>query len=257
LLAAGGTPYCGGTEVLAAMRMGLLAPAALVDLKRVPELAGISVADSDPAGISRADGDLMLGARVTHAQVSRSPEVRRHAPLLAAATSQVGNARVRASGTLAGNICFAEPRSDVLTALLALQARVELRSAEGARTAPIGEFVQDSFTTSRQDTELVSVIQVPKQPAPGAYLRFQPAEYPAVTVAATADPDGCRVVVGAIGGRPELFSYASVDDVDADAVAEQVEVVADLNGAEDYKRHLAAVFVRRAVAELRGSARRV
>jgi carbon-monoxide dehydrogenase medium subunit len=244
LVAAGGTPYCGGTELLAAMRLGLLAPDTLVDLKRVAELDGIA----------EIGDEIALRARVTHTRASESALLRRRAPVFASATSRLGNARVRATGTVAGNICFAEPRSDVLTALMALGARVELGSAAGERSVPIEEFVEAGFVTVREPSELVREIRVRKQRGPGAYLRFQPGEYPTVTVAVTSWPGGCRVVVGAVADRPRGFDFPGLSDVDPTMISERVEVTADLSGAEDYKRHLTSVFVRRAVTAVERAA---
>ena len=243
-LASGGVAYCGGTELVAVLRLGLVAPERLVDLKRVVGLEGIT----------EAGDDIVLGARVTHDEAERSPSVRQHAPVLAAATAQLGNARVRATGTLAGNVCFAEPRSDIVTALLALRADVVLVSATGSRTVPVDEFIEGAFTTTRADEELLESIRIPRTRGRSAYVRFQPAEYPAVTVAATEDSDGCRIVVGAVGERPELFRFPSAGDVDVVAISEGVDVTEDLTGREDYKRHLTGVFVRRAIAQLQGAA---
>ncbi len=242
LLAGGAIPYTGGTELLAVMAMGLAQPETLVDLKRVDDLSGISESDSD----------IVLRARTTHREAHCSPVVQRHAPVLAVATHALGNVRVRATGTLAGNLCFAEPRSDVITALFALRARVELRSCSGSRVVDIEDFVEGSFSTAREETELLTSVRVPKSMAHSTYLRFQPTEYPTVTVAIVAAGDGgsCRVVVGAVGERPGVFDFDAVGDVDEFDIAQRVDVTEDLNGREDYKRHLTSVFVRRALQQV-------
>lgn len=239
-LAAGGLAYCGGTELVAVLRLGLVAPERLVDLKRVSELRGIT----------DGGGEVRLGALVTHDEAEESAAVRTHGAVLAAAVARLGNARVRASGTLAGNVCFAEPRSDVVTALLALEATVDLRSSSGARSVDMDDFVEGAFATVREDDELLEAIRIPKHAGRSSYVRFQPGEYPAVAVAAVEGREGCRLVVGAVGERPDVFTYASVSDVDPGEIAERVDVTEDLSGREDYKRHLTAVFVRRALTEL-------
>lgn len=241
-LADGAVPYAGGTELIAAMQLGLLQPPALVDLKPVPGLRGVTA----------RDGEIVIGATTTHREIAASEQVRGHTALLARAATVLGNLRVRATGTIAGNVCFAEPRSDVLTALAALDARVTLRSATGQRAVPVTSFVEGAFTTVREETELLVSVHCPRTANPGSYARFQPAEYPTVAVAVTILPDGrCRTVVGAVGGSPQVFDTESPAAVDAAAIAERVEVIEDLNGAEDYKRHLTAVFIRRAIAGLR------
>lgn len=242
-MARGGVPYCGGTELLAAMHLGMLAPDVLVDLKRLDGLSGIAL-----------DGDrLVVGATTRHVEVASSELVGEHAPILATACGAVGNQRVRATGSIAGNLCFAEPRSDVATALTALDADVVLLSGRGERTIPVAEFLEGALATVRDDDELLVRVHVPRATGPQVYLRFQPAEYPTVSVAAVARParpDPVGIVVGAVGERPHVTWAASVDAVDAAAIASRVDVIEDLGGSEDYKRHLVGVFVRRAVAEL-------
>lgn len=242
-MAHGGVPYCGGTELLAAMQLGMLAPDVLVDLKRLDALSGIT-----------RDGDrLVIGATTRHADIASSELVRRDAPVLATACGALGNQRVRVTGSIAGNLCFAEPRSDVATALAALEAEVVLESARGERRVPVVEFLEGALATVRDDDELLVRVHVPRSTGPQVYLRFQPAEYPTVSVAAVvrpSRPDPVGIVVGAVGERPYVTWAASTDTVDADAIAARVDVIEDLGGAEDYKRHLVGVFVRRAVAEL-------
>ncbi|MBO0829254.1 MAG: FAD binding domain-containing protein [Streptosporangiales bacterium] len=243
-MAHGGVPYCGGTELLAAMQLGMLAPDVLVDLKRLDALSGIAL-----------DGDrLVVGATTRHVDIASSDLVSSDAPILATACRALGNQRVRATGSIAGNLCFAEPRSDVAAALTALDAEVVLlSSARGERAVAVAEFLEGALTTVREDDELLVRVHVPRATGPQVYLRFQPAEYPTVSVAAVvrpSRPDPVGIVVGAVGERPYVTWVASPGAVDADAVASQADVIEDLGGAEDYKRHLVGVFVRRAVAEL-------
>lgn len=241
-IADGGTPYCGGTELVAAMQLGLLAPERLVDLKRIPELSGI-------AG---HDGGVTVGAATRHRQVSGSPLIARQAPILAQACAQLGNQRVRATGSVGGNLCFAEPRSDVATALFALRAQVTLRGPGGTRTLPVPEFTVDAMETARAEDELLVSVRIPAATAAQVYLRFQPAEYPTACVAlagGTEGPagDGVRVVVGAVGDRAQPFDFAGVRDVDAAGIAAELDITEDANGADDYKRHLSKVLIERAV----------
>ena len=124
-------PYAGGTELVPAMGLGLRRPVAIVDLKRVEALNRIDV----DAGA----GAVTIGAAVTHRRLSDHTSVREHLPTLAATASRVGNARVRSTGTVGGNLCFAEPRSDLGCVLVALGAAAEARSDRGVRTLSIDE----------------------------------------------------------------------------------------------------------------------
>ena len=130
-------PYAGGTEPVPAMALGLRRPAAVLDLKRIEALKGIEV-DAEAGAVT-------IGAAVTHRRLSDHPVVRKHLPTLAAAASRVGNARVRSTGTIGGNLCFAEPRSDLGCVLVALGATAEARSARRARSLSIDELIVGAF----------------------------------------------------------------------------------------------------------------
>jgi aerobic carbon-monoxide dehydrogenase medium subunit len=243
-LAAGGTPYCGGTELLAAMNMGLLAPEMLIDLKRISVLSGL---------VDRGSS-ISIGATTRHRSVARDPLTAAHAPVLVAACSQLGNQRVRATGSVAGNLCFAEPRSDVMTTLVGLGADVVLRSVRGERVLALDDFVIGAMDTERADDELLVEIRVPKTTPRQVYVRFQPAEYPTVCVGIIETTSGTtplRVVVGAVGERPQFVDFAGIDAIDAEGMAADLEITEDLNGADDYKRHVTAVFIRRATTAWR------
>jgi carbon-monoxide dehydrogenase medium subunit len=225
------------------MEMGLLRPDVLVDLKGVEELAGI-----------RVDGsELVIGAGTSHARIARSPLVLEHASLLATAESRVGNARVRAQGTIGGNLCFAEPRSDVATVLMALGGSVRLAAGSGERTMLVQEFVLGPYWTAREPHEVLVEVRVPlPTPAVGVYLKFQPTERPTIAVAAVRRGDGARLVIGAVAEVPLVVDVDDLADVDVDRIVAGVEPVADLTGATDYKSHVTAVYVRRALDGLRG-----
>jgi aerobic carbon-monoxide dehydrogenase medium subunit len=234
-------PYAGGTELLMAMRMGLIRPSALVDLKRVPELQELRV----------VDGRLWIGAGVTHDRIAIDPLVAEHAAILAAAERTVGNARVRAQGTIGGNICFAEPRSDVSTVLVALDAELLLVSAAGERTVAAAEFFLGPYWTAREPDELLLAIVIPPPGRTGVYVKFQTVERPTVAVAAVDLPTGgVRIVVGAVGDVPVSADYSRIEDVDAADLSARIEPVTDIVGSERYKRHVTEVHVRRAVAQL-------
>lgn len=240
LVADGATPYCGGTELIQAMKIGIMRPDVLADLKALPGLRGISV----------RDGRVRIGGCTTHREVAASPVIASHARALASATSQLGNLRVRATGSLGGNLCFAEPRSDVATALATLGASVELTSARGRREERVEDFLAGPFTTTRADDEVLTAVLLPATAARSHYLRFQPGEYPTATVGVLPGPPA-RVAVGAVGGQAQVFGFDRLADADPHEIAARVEVLPDRQGAEDYKRHLVMVLGARALDEAR------
>jgi carbon-monoxide dehydrogenase medium subunit len=235
------SPYCGGTELLLAMKMGLLVPNVLVDLKRVDELRGLEL----------DGGDLIIKAGTSHVDVGASELVRKDFPVLADAEHGVGNARVRAQGSIGGNLCFAEPRSDIITVLAALDATVELVSTRGRRQVPVSEFIFGAYWCDREPDELLTDIRVPvREKTVGVYQKLQLSERPTVGVIALRIPDGIRIGVGAVSDKPLLVDIAESESIDYEGIADQLEPLDDLAGSVRYKKHVAAVYMRRAVAAL-------
>lgn len=240
------------------MKMGVARWRQLIDLKPIAALRRIE----------RADGVLRIGAGVTHWTLERDPLVARAIPALARLERSVANVRVRAVGTLGGNLAFAEPHADPPALLIALGARVVLQGSAGTRTLPLAEFITGMYQTALGPDEVLVAIEVPVPPAGTrvSYVKFQILERPSVGVAIVAALRDGRfsaaptVVVGAVDEVPRVVPTATMagaraaERATADALAEAargaVDPVADLAGGVDYKRHLVGVFARRALASL-------
>ena len=173
--------YAGGTELLLLMKEGLLRPRDLIDVKRVPGLRRLAV---DPGGA------VAIGAAVSHREVETSPLVRERLPLLAGVARHVANARVRAAGTVGGNLAFADPHSDLATVLLIFEGTVHLWSRREDRMLPVAEFVRDAYETARRDDEVLTGVHLtPWPPGTGAaYVKFGIYERPTLGVAAALVP---------------------------------------------------------------------
>lgn len=236
-------PYCGGVELLLAMRSGERSPRTLVDLKRLPELAGI-----------RIEGDeLVIGATESHMDIAANDLVRQRLPILARIERELGNARVRTQGSLGGNMCFAEPKSDLPGVMMALDASLTLASMTGVRVVKVEGFITGSRQVERAPEELVLDIRIPiRADEVSAYEHYKTMERrPTVGVGMVREATGqVRVAVGAIGDVPRVWRFASVGAVDPDLIAAEVEPTVDLNGSARYKRHITAVYTRRVLAAL-------
>ncbi len=258
--AAGGDAayLAGGTELLQVMKMGFAQFGTLIDLKGIEELRGIEILP---------DGRLRIGAATTHRTLERSPVVHARVPALARLEGRLANVRVRNTGTIGGNLAFAEPHSDPATFLLACGATVELVGPNGRRELGIGEFVLGPLFTAREPDEVVVAVNVPAAaPRSGrAYEKIAFFERPAasVGVALTVTDGavgGATVAIGSMTEVPALVEAAAAafDGVEAnestlDAAGRraaeafgELDVIADLNGSADYKRHLAGVLLGRA-----------
>ena len=249
-----GRLYAGGTELLLAMKHDLLRYEHLVDVKTIPDLDKIEA----------KNGALIIGSTATHRAIERSNLVQQNLPVLAELETKVANVRVRASGTLGGNLCFAEPHSDPATLLTALGAKAHVQGKSGSRTVDIDKLVTGAYETSLASDELLAAVEVPvlRKSQRAAYLKFQLKERPTLGLALVLEVDDetinkASAVVGSVGAVPTQSDKANqllagsrtqVEKQLADAgeaLAQAADPVDDLEGSADYKRHLIGVFLRR------------
>jgi carbon-monoxide dehydrogenase medium subunit len=248
--------YAGGTELLLVMKEGLLHYERLINIKTIAALSGI-VLESDT---------LRVGATTTHRQLEQAPEVRRYFPALAQLEAHVANVRVRGTGTLGGNLCFAEPHADPGTLLQVYDASVRLARQGSARTLSVDAFLLSAFEVALEADEILTDIWIPRLPAhtAAAYRKFGLLERPSVgvAVAVTAQPEGVqdvRIAVGCVGPTPRRMREAEAllrsQEIDAvraslpaagELAGRGADAVSDLHGSAEYKEYLVGVLLRRA-----------
>ena len=252
----------GGQSLLPVLRMRLNAPEVVIDLGGIAELRGI-----------REDGDaLVIGAMTTHHDVLNDPLVSEHALLLVRAEHQLADAQIRHRGTFGGALAHADPAGDLGAPALALGAEFVIAGPGGSRTVPADEFFVDLFETAIGEDELLTAIRVPKHTGWGAhYEKFVRVahQWPIVAVAAAVKVDGgtiseARVGLTNMGSTPiraraveaALVGLPATEEAVATAAAlatEGTNPPSDLNGAADYRSHLATVLTRRAVLAAAGA----
>jgi carbon-monoxide dehydrogenase medium subunit len=248
--------YAGGTELLLAMKEGLVHYERLINVKR---LKGLSEVASD-------NGTIKIGALCTHHELENSSLIKQSLPALAKLEQNVANVRVRQAGTLGGNLCFAEPHADPGTLLMALGAKMVAQKSASKREIAAEDFFVDAYETSLEDDEVLCEIRVPTPGANGrsAYLKFGYLERPSVGVAIALNLSGSnvsdvRIAVGCAGPAPKrvleaeaLLSGKSKDEAtrnlaQAGALAGRAaQAMSDLHGAQDYKEHIVGVLLKRA-----------
>lgn len=250
--------YAGGTELLLVMKEGLAHYERLVNIKKIPNLDQVKL----------ADGFVSIGALSTHRQLAHSPLVRQHLPAFAEMEGNVANIRVREVGTIGGNLSFAEPHADPGTLLLALGAQVIAAKDTGQREVPIEKFFVDAYETCLESDELLTEIRVPQLPARSGivYLKFGYLERPSVGLALFLSMDGngksigdARIAVGCVGPiakrvqeAESLLAGKSVDEAARQiaaagaAAARASQAISDLHGSQDYKEHIVGVLLKRA-----------
>ncbi len=254
----------GGTALVAMIRLGLVKPDRLVSLHRVPALSRIAV----------EDGSLVLGAMATHADIERSRLVRDGWPLLAEAVHRVATPAIRTSGTIGGNLAYAEAASDPAPALLCLHAEVRVVGPRGERVVPLARFFRGFYEAALEPGEIVTAVRVPPAPAGarGGYVKYtsrSAEDKPLVGVAALVALNSsgrcveARIALG--GSAPTPLRAAEAERVlrgegltdavaraAAEAAAREADPLSDLMGSADYRREMVRVWVRRLLVALRG-----
>jgi len=154
----------------------------------------------------------LLGSATQHGVLARDPLLRRELPAAAAMFGHIGNVRVRAWGTVGGNLALAEPAQDPPVLLTALDADVLVRGPGGTPRVPVAGLAAGPMTTVLEPGELITHVAVPR-PGPderSAYLKFLPVtadDYATVSVAVRLRVAGgvvtaARIVCGAVGPLP-------------------------------------------------------
>ena len=231
----------GGQSLLAAIKLGLAAPDALVDLSQIAELHGITV----------ANGVVRIGAMTTHAQVAESADVARAIPALAALANQIGDRQVRHRGTLGGSLANNDPAACYPAAVLGLGATVHT----SARDIAADDFFQGMFETALAEDELVTAVSFPVPDKAGWQKFKQPASrFALVGVFVSQGPQGVRVAVTGAGAgvfRAKDLEARLAADWSAAALAD-AKVPADglntdLHASAEYRAALIPVLAARAL----------
>jgi carbon-monoxide dehydrogenase medium subunit len=247
----------GGHSLLPAMKLRLAQPKHVVDLRKVPGLTGIK----------EEGGMLVIGAMTTHYAIESSPLVKSKCPVLAATAALIGDPMVRNVGTIGGSLAHADPAADYPAAIIALGAEMVAESPTGKRTIKADDFFKGLLTTALRPDEILTEVRVPVCGANVGcvYLKFpHPASrFAVVGVAAVLTMDGGKVTkagVGITGAGTKAVRAKGVEagltgkaldaatiQAAADKAPDGVDVQADLQGSEEYKRHLLKVFARRSI----------
>jgi aerobic carbon-monoxide dehydrogenase medium subunit len=250
-LAALATPdakvLAGGQSLLPMMKLRLARPSVLVDIGRL-----------DLRGITRANGTIEIAAMTTYDALLRDSDSLPDA--LREAVAAVGDLQVRNSGTVAGGIAHGDPASDVAAAFVALGGRARLQSASGTREVPADEFFRGVFTTALEPQELLTVLVVPAlEPGSGsAYVSIEDAAsgYPLAGAAALVHVAGgqiasCSIGLTGVGAHPRRAPAVEAAVVAQGGAPEPAAIgtaLAELPlQADEYRTHLVAVVVRRAI----------
>ena len=257
----GGRFLAGGTDLVIAMKEKGLLPKYIVDLKRLPGLAGIR---------ENRDGGISLGALTTMYAIETSALIKKRYPFLAQSAAEVGSIQIRNRATIGGNMANATPSADTAPALIALNATAKIASANSERTINLEDFFKGPGQNAMNADEILTEVTIPKSAAnlAGEYIKFSPREmmdlaYVGVAVAyKLGDTDkkchGVRIVLGAVAPTPirakraeaalegQILTEALAEKV-GQISAEEAKPISDVRSSADYRRAMVGTMTKRAL----------
>lgn len=248
----------GGQSLVPMLNFRLLAPAALVDIGRITELAYVRDTRS---------GGFEVGALTRHRTLETSPRVLGSYPVLGAAVAHIGHLAIRNRGTLGGSLAHADPTAELPLMSVLLDARITATSPRGMRTIDAKDFFVGPLSTVLEGDEILTGVELP---APGgltgwAFEEFarRSGDYAIAAVGVLMRASGgriadARIAVAGGGGGPVRVAAAeatlagsafdeSAAEAAARAVDSELEPTGDLQVSADYRRHLIGVLLRRAL----------
>jgi carbon-monoxide dehydrogenase medium subunit len=245
----------GGQSLIATLNMRLSQPSLLIDLNGVAGLSGVTL----------KRGMVQIGALTRHAEIERSADIAKHAPLIALAVPHIGHAAIRNRGTFGGSIAFADPAAEFPACLLALGGEVDISGPKGKRTVEADKFFKGLFETALGPRDVLTAIRVPaatKDTRVGfAEFARRHGDYAMVGLAASAKTKGAkltdvRLAYFGVGDTPIRAKKAerALADGNADeavlALATDLDPRDDVQASKETKMHLAGVLLWRIARQL-------
>jgi len=243
----------GGHSLLPAMKLRMSRPSKLVDITGLAALKEIK----------EEDGEIVIGAAVTHAEIANDKLIKSKLPFFAEAASLIGDLQVRNHGTIGGSLAHADPAADWPALVLAADAAIKVQGSNEKRRIKASDFFKGLFTTALQDGEIITAIRIPI-PAEGTKTSYQKFEQPAsrfaiVGCAVMRFPDG-KTNIAFTGVSENAFRDSSAENEVSGKVLNNDSITAATNAAvnnttilgdhfasEEYRKHLAKVYLAKAL----------
>lgn len=257
----GARPLAGGQSLLPLMAFRLARPEALIDLNRLSELAGVT---AETAG---NETSLVIGAVTTHSDIEDSEVVASVLPVLATVASQIGHPPIRHLGTIGGSVAHGDPAAEWPATCAALGAEAEICSAGRSRRELVEHLILGPFETTLEEDEILCRLHFPIRPGRKVGVAeiahragdFALAGAICVLDLVAGDWAGAITLFG-VKGRParieldaSLLSAVSRGSDPGDLVMSHVlpqlgDVFEDMHADASFRRHLAGVAAKRAIA---------
>ena len=250
-----GKLLAGGHSLVPLMKLRLSEPKTLIDIARIPGLAGIR----------KKDDKIEIGAGTVHHDVATSALLRDACPVLAECAADIGDPQVRNRGTLGGSLAHADPAADYPAVMLALDAEIHIKGSKGWRVVKAHDFFQGMFTVDLAPHEIIAGVQfVPMKAAAYAKLHQRASHFAIVGVAAALDVSKGMIQsarIGLTGASSHATRLTNVEEALAGkalsrgtieaasklAGAKLEDVNSDIHASEEYRRAMIPVFTERAL----------
>jgi carbon-monoxide dehydrogenase medium subunit len=251
----------GGQSLVPAMNFRVIQPEVLIDLNRVGDLRYIR----------EDEATLQVGAMTRERDLEFDPAVARKIPLLAEAMPHVAHPQIRNRGTLGGSLANADPAAELPVIMIALGARLKIRSADHERWMEAGDFFAGMFTTDLAASEMLVEIELPAMPTHTGWSFMEVApragDYALMGVAALATLDEhrrcaqARLVYLNAGDGPvdakeaahllkgEALNDELIESAAALASEQEINPFGNVHASPDFQRHLARVLTRKTLRQ--------
>jgi len=249
----------GGQSLIPAMNLRLVAPDVVVDIGELAELRGIAVERKT----------LVIGALTRHADLLKSSDIVKCAPLLAAAVAHIAHPAIRNRGTVGGSLAQADPASELPACMLTLGASIVARGPGGERRIAAEEFFRGIYETRLAPQDLLVAVELPVADGGSAHF-FQEfarrrGDYAITGLAAQAVLENDRFATlrlgyFAVGDRPVLAKAAgkltgvtvtpALLAEASDMLSDELDPYEDQQATPAMRRHFARILLARCVASL-------
>jgi CO/xanthine dehydrogenase FAD-binding subunit len=256
-------PLAGGQSLIPTLNFRLAQPAVLVDLNHIADLFYIRPDEA---------GGLRIGAMTRQSHVERDLLIAERAPLVHETMPHIAHVQIRNRGTFGGSIAHNDPAAELPAVTTALNARFRVRSQAGERWIPAHEFFVGLFTTALEPDELLVEVALPALPPRTGWaireMARRPGDYALLGVTAVVtldDADTCesaRLVFFSTGGEDPTIAQRAAKVLEGEAPTpaviqaaaevaanEDIDPTGDIHTSVAYRRHLANVLARRALAQ--------
>ena len=228
----------GGHSLIPAMKLRLNQPSKLVDISKIDALKGIK----------EEDGEIVIGAATTHADIANDALIKNKLPFFAEGAAMIGDMQVRNYGTIGGSLAHADPAADWTALVLAADAAIEVQSKSGKRRIHAKDFFTGLFSTALNDREIITAIRIPV-PADGTKTSYQKFSQPAsrfaiVGCAIMKKPDG-KMNIAFTGVSDAPFVVSSPEELHA--IGQKISINSDHYASAEYRKHLAKVYLQKAL----------